>query len=195
MHKFHPTHVLKFWWLLNVHSSNIFCVFYLLNPAPMVAALFNFIAGLLGLISIGLLLFSIVLLIIGLVRKSRRQRILAFRLMIGPIVYLVGMISLFRFSDWRYNRKMMPIIAGTYQYSLNNTFRLTYELRSDNTFSIKSPILNDSGTWAIGANTYIIRFYHPDKIEFTRSFLKMTSTEPSLLFLNGRDTIELIKRR
>jgi len=161
----------------------------------MAATLFNFVVGLLGLISLGLLLFSIVLLVISFVRRSRRQRILAFRLMIGPIVYLVGMISLFRFSDWRYNRKMMPIIAGTYQYSLNNTFRLTYELRSDNTFSIKSPILNDSGTWAIGANTYIIRFYHPDKIEFTRSFLKMTSTEPSLLFLNGRDTIELIKRR
>ena len=69
------------------------------------------------------------------------------------------------------------------------TFRLTYELRSDNTFVIKSPTITDSGTWVIGANTYLIRFYHPDKIEFTRSLLKMTSAEPSLLFLNGRDTL------
>lgn len=161
----------------------------------MAAALFNFVVGLLGLTSLGLLLFSIALLVISLVRKSRRQRILAFRLMIGPIIYLAGMISLFHFSDWRYNRKMMPSIAGMYQYTLNDTFRLTYELRSDNTFVIKSPTITDSGTWAIGANTYLIRFYHPDKIEFTRSLLKMTSAEPSLLFLNGRDTIELIKQR
>jgi hypothetical protein len=161
----------------------------------MAAALFNFIVGLLGLTSLWFLLFSIVLLIISFVRKSRRPRILAFRLMIGPIVYLAGMIGLFRFSDWRYNRKMMPGMAGTYQYSFNDTFRLTYELRSDNTFVIKSPTITDSGAWAIGANIYVIRFYHPDKIEFTRSSLKMNSTEPSLLFLNGRDTIQLIKQR
>ena len=118
----------------------------------MAVAFFNFVVGLLGLASLGLLLFSIVLLVISFIRKSRRQRILAFRLMIGPIVYLVGMISLFRFSDWRYNRKMVPSVAGTYQYSFNDTFRLTYVLRSDNTFVIKSPTINDSGTWAIEAH-------------------------------------------
>jgi len=90
---------------------------------------------------------------------------------------------------------MMPSIAGTYQYSFNDTFQLTYVLRSDNTFVIKSPTINDSGTWAIGANTYLIRFYHPGKKEFTRSFFKMTSAEPSLLFLYGKDTIQLIKQR
>ena len=86
----------------------------------MAAAFFNFVVGLLGLTSLGLLLFSMVLLVISFVRKSRRQRVLAFRLMIGPIAYLVGMISLFRLSDWRYNRKIMPSIAGTYQYSFND---------------------------------------------------------------------------
>ena len=118
----------------------------------MAIAFFNFVVGLLGLASLGLLLFSIVLLVISFVRKSRRQRILAFRLMIGPIVYLVGMNSLFRFSDWRYNRKMVPSVARTYQYSFNDTFRLTFVLRSDNTFVIKSPTINDSGTWAIEAH-------------------------------------------
>jgi hypothetical protein len=188
-------YVLNLAGIRTVIRLTFFSYFTFTNPTPMAAAFFNFVVGLLGLTSLGLLLFSIVLLVISFVRKSRRQRILAFRLMIGPIVYLVGMISLFRFSDWRYNRKMMPSIAGKYQYSFNDTFRLIYVLRSDNTFVIKSPTINDSGTWAIGANTYIIRFYHPDKIEFTRSFFKMTSAKPSLLFLNGKDTIELIKQR
>jgi hypothetical protein len=159
----------------------------------MAAAWYNFIVGFLGVASLCLLLFSLVLLVISLVRKSRRQRKLAFWLMIGPIIYLGGMLTLFRFANRRYNNKMMPILTGTYQYIANDTFRVTYELKGDNTFLIKSPSLRDSGTWTIDPNAYLIHFYHPDKTEFTRSGVKMTGGDPSLIFLNGADTIEMTK--
>jgi len=48
----------------------------------MAAALFNFVVGLLGLISLGLLLFSIVLLVISFVRRSRRRK--------PPVKYLLA---------------------------------------------------------------------------------------------------------
>ena len=104
------------------------------------------------------------------------------------------MLSLFRFLSWNYNRKMVHQLSGTYQYSLNDTFRLTYQLRSDNTFLIKSPQLTTSGTWAIAPNTYFITFYDQDKKELTRSIFKMTPNRASLLFLNNKDTIELVKQ-
>ncbi len=160
----------------------------------MAAALINLIIPLLFIISIGFLLYSIVLFILSLVKKSRPLRLLSFKVAPLPLLYIVGMLSLFRFLSWNYNRKMMPKVSGTYQYSLNDTFRLTYQLKSDNTFSINNPQMTTSGTWAIETNTYLITFYDQDKKELTRSMLKLTSNKPSLLFLNNKDTIELVKQ-
>ncbi len=160
----------------------------------MAGALINFFLPLFFIASIGLLAYSLVLLIVSLVKKSPSLRKKAFKFAILPLIYVVGMLSLFRFVSWNYNRKMMPKISGTYQYSLNDTFRLTYQLRSDNTYMIKSPALTASGTWAIESNTKLITFYDQDKKELTRSLLKLTSIKPSLLFLNNKDTIELVKQ-
>lgn len=158
------------------------------------AALINLILPLLVFVSLGFIIYAIILLIRSWIKKSRLLRIKAFKVAILPIIYIVGMLSLFKYVSWNYNRKMMPKISGTYQYSLNDTFRLTYELRSDNTFLVKSPLMTASGTWAIEPNTYLITFYDQEKKELTRSMLKMTQTKPSLLFLNNKDTIELVKR-
>jgi hypothetical protein len=160
----------------------------------MTAALINLILPLLFLISIGFLLYSIVLFVLSLVRKSRQLRIRSFKVAILPFLYIVGTLSLFRLQDWNYNRKMMPKVSGTYQYSFNDSLRLTYELRSDNSFLVTSPRMTDSGTWAIGTNTYLISFYDRNKKELTRSLFKWTPATSALLFLNNKDTIELIKR-
>ena len=160
----------------------------------MTAALINFILPLLFIVSIGFLLYSIVLFVLSLVKKSRPLRTRSFTVAIFPLLYIVGTLSLFQFLSWNYNRKMMPKISGTYQYSFNDTFRLVYQLKSDNTFSIKSPRMTASGTWAIETNTYLITFYDQDKKELTRSLFKLTPTRSALLFLNNKDTIELVKQ-
>ena len=160
----------------------------------MTAALINFIFPLLFFVSIGFLLYSIVLFVLSLVRKSRQLRVRSFKVAILPLLYIVGTLSLFRFLSWNYNRKMMPKISGTYQYSFNDTFRLTYELRSDNTFLINSPQMTASGTWAIETNTYLITFYDQNKKELTRSLFELTPDKSALLFLNNKDTIQLVKQ-
>ena len=160
----------------------------------MTAALKNLLLPLLFLVSIGFLLYSIVLFILSFIRKSRQLRLRSFKVAILPLLYIVGTLSLFRFLDWNYNRKMMPKVSGTYQYSLNDTFRLVYELRPNNTFLINSPQLTTSGTWSIGTNTYLITFYDQNKNELTRSLFKLSPNHCSLLFLNNKDTIELVKR-
>lgn len=158
------------------------------------AALINLLLPLLFFVSLGFIIYAIILLIRSRIKKSKLLRIRALKVGILPIVYIVGMLSLFKYLSWNYNRKMMPTIAGTYQYSLNDTFQLTYELRRDNTYLIKSPLMTASGTWTIETNTYLITFYDQQKKELTRSMVKMTAARPSLLFLNNKDTIELIKR-
>jgi hypothetical protein len=160
----------------------------------MTAALINLIFPLLFIVSIGVLLYSIGLFVLSLVRKSRPLRTRSFKVAILPLLYIVGTLSLFRFLSWNYNRKMMPKISGRYEYSFNDTFQLVYQLRSDNTYSIKSPRTTASGTWAIATNTYLITFYDQDKKEMTRSQFKSTPTKSALLFLNNKDTIELVKQ-
>jgi hypothetical protein len=160
----------------------------------MVGPLINFILPLVFIASIGLLLYSLVLLILGLVKKSRALRRRSFLFAIGPLIYVVGMLSLFRYLKWDYNRKMMPTIAGTYQHTFNDTFRVVYQIGSDNTYSIKSPTIDAFRTWAIESNSLLITFFDPDKKVLTRSLLKLTPTKPSLLFLNKKDTVEMIKQ-
>jgi len=160
----------------------------------MTAALINFIIPLLFIVSFGFLIYAIILFIRSLIKKSRPLRIRSFKIAILPFIYIVGLLSLFRFLSWNYNRKMMPQVSGTYQYSLNDTFRLTTVLRKDNTFSIHSPLIDTSGTWTIETNSYFITFYGKDKKELTRTTLRITPTKSSLFFLNGKDTIQLVKQ-
>jgi hypothetical protein len=77
---------------------------------------------------------------------------------------------------------MIPKVSGTYQYSFNDTFRLTYELRSDNTFLVNNPEMTASGTWTIGTNTYLITFFDQNKKELTRSLFKWTPDKSALIF-------------
>lgn len=160
----------------------------------MTAALINLILPLLFIVSFGFLIYSIILFIRSLIKKSKSLRIKSFKVAILPLIYIVGMLSLFRFLSWNYNRKMIPKVSGTYQYSFNDTFRLTAVLKKDNTFVLQSPLLDTSGTWKIETNTYFITFYGKGKKELTRTTLKITPTKSSLFFLNNKDTIELVKQ-
>jgi len=159
----------------------------------MAAALINLILPLLFILSIGFLIYAIVLYILSLAKKSRLLRTKSLKISILPLLYIVGILSLFKFLTWNYNRKMIPQVSGTYLYSFNDSTHIIYNLKTDNTFIFQSSDKTINGTWEIATNTYLITFYDQDKHEFTRSVLQITPTNKALVFLNNKDTIRLLK--
>jgi hypothetical protein len=160
----------------------------------MIVPLINFLIPLLFFISIGFLLYAIVILILSFVKKAPQLRYKSLKISALPVLYIVGTLSLVKFLAWNYNRKMIPQVAGTYLYSFNDSTRVNYVLNTDNTFIFQSPNRTVNGTWAIATNTHQITFFDQDKHEFTHSVLQISSTEKALVFLNNKDTIRLVKQ-
>jgi hypothetical protein len=140
------------------------------------------------LASIGLLIYSIVLLVRSVTQKSRQLRTRALRIAIAPLIYIAGFVLMINWANNK-NKERIKEVPGIYSYGVDSTL-LTISLTADHQYSFSNSYSSAGGTWKIDSSTFLINFYDATRRPMGQAAWLYSSSGIRMKFLlNGKPTI------